>query len=169
MSSAAPCAPRLPAESGEIHLRPVETGDGALLRAIYASTRAEELALTNWSEEQKAAFCEQQFTAQDTFYRQEYPAMASHIIERAGVPAGRLYVHRGQTGILIIDIALLPEHRGAGIGTRFLRELQEEARASQCPLTIHVEKFNPAIRLYLRLGFVAKEDTGVYFLMEWQA
>ena len=147
----------------------METGDGALLRAIYASTRADELALTNWSDEQKVAFCEQQFTAQDTFYRQEYPAMQFSIIERDGIPAGRLYVHRGETSILIIDIALLPEYRGGGIGTRFLRELQEEARASQRTLTIHVEKFNPAQRLYLRLGFVAKEEAGVYFLMEWSA
>lgn len=145
----------------------METGDSALLRVIYASTRADELAMTNWSDEQKAAFCEQQFTAQDTYYRQEYPTMSAHIIERGGVPAGRLYVHRGQTGILIIDIALLPEHRNFGIGTRFLRELQEEARASQRKLTIHVEQFNPALRLYQRLGFVQKEETGVYFLMEW--
>jgi hypothetical protein len=30
-----------------------------------------------------------------------------------------------------------------------------------------VEQFNPALRLYKRLGFHQKEDKGVYLLMEW--
>ena len=63
-----------------------------------------------------------------------------------------------------MDIALLPEHRGAGIGAQLLRELQEEARSAGKSLTIHVERFNPALRLYERLGFRQVEDKGVYLL-----
>lgn len=142
--------------------------DEPLLRAVYASTRAEELAVTGWSDAQKAAFCDQQFTAQDAHYRAHYPGAQFSIIERGGVPAGRLYVARWEREIRIMDIALLPGHRGAGIGTKLLRELQDEARTAGKALSIHVEKFNPALRLYERLGFRAKEDRGVYLLMEWQ-
>jgi ribosomal protein S18 acetylase RimI-like enzyme len=85
-----------------------------------------------------------------------------------GVPAGRLYVDRGKKETLIIDIALLPEHRRAGIGTKLLRELQHEARMAGKALTIHVEKFNPALRLYQRLGFQQLEDKGVYLFLEWK-
>ena len=151
-----------------VTLRAAEPADEPLLCAVYASTRAEELALTDWSEERKAEFCQQQFAAQDAHYRQHYPSAQYSIIERDGVAAGRLFVDRWEKEIRIMDIALLPEHRGAGIGTRLLRELQEEARAAGRALSIHVEKFNPALRLYERLGFRAIEDKGVYLLMEWR-
>jgi ribosomal protein S18 acetylase RimI-like enzyme len=142
--------------------------DVSFSEQVYASTRAEELARTDWNDAQKAAFCHQQFTAQDAHYRQHYPGAQFSIIERGGVPAGRLYVARWEKEIRIMDIALLPEHRGAGIGTRVLRELQDEARAAGKALSIHVEKFNPALRLYERLGFRPKEDKNVYLLMEWR-
>jgi ribosomal protein S18 acetylase RimI-like enzyme len=65
-----------------------------------------------------------------------------------------------------VDIALLPEYRGMGIGTRLLRDLISESEESGKPLSIHVERFNPALRLYERLDFRTVEDKGVYLLME---
>jgi ribosomal protein S18 acetylase RimI-like enzyme len=152
-----------------ITLHAVTDADTDFLRRVYASTRVAELAMTPWSDEQKEAFCRMQFDAQRSHYEKHYPAASHDIIQRGSVAAGRLYVDRGESEILIVDIALLPEHRGAGIGTKLLRELQEEARAAGKTLSIHVEKFNPALRLYERLGFLVKEDTGVYLLMEWRA
>ncbi len=154
---------------GSLTLRRVMPEDEAFLASVYASTRAEELALTGWSDAQKDHFCAMQFRAQSADYARNHAAAVSSIIERDGEAAGRLIVDRREEVIHIIDIALLPEHRGAGIGTRLLRELQEEARAAGKALSIHVEKFNPALRLYERLGFRAIEDKGVYLLMEWRA
>ena len=122
-----------------------------------------------WTAEQKAAFFRMQFTAQHTDYQRNYAGAAFDIIERGGVALGRLYVDRRERAIHILDIALLPEHRGAGIGTRLLRGLQEEVRGAGQALGIHVEKFNPALRLYERLGFRAIEDKGVHLLMEWRS
>lgn len=68
-----------------------------------------------------------------------------------------------------MDFAILPAHRGQGIGTRLLRELQSEAAGSVRSLAIHVERLNPALRLYERLGFCEMEDKGVYLLLEWRA
>src|SRR5258708_3770186 len=101
-----------------IALHAVTGADTDFLRRVYASTRAAELAMTPWSDEQKEAFCRMQFDAQRSHYAQYYPAASHDIIQRDGVPAGRLYVDRGESEILIVDIALLPEYRGAGIGTR---------------------------------------------------
>jgi len=50
--------------------------------------------------------------------------------------------------------------------TLLLRSLIEEASRARKPLRIHVEQFNPALRLYQRLGFQTKGTNGVYFLME---
>lgn len=142
--------------------------DESFSEQVYASTRAEELARTDWSDAQKAAFCHHQFVAQTAHYRAHYPTAEYSVIEVNGVPAGRLYVDRCTREIRIMDIALLPEHRGVGIGTRLLRELQKEARTAGKALTIHVEKFNPALRLYQRLGFHPIADKEVYLLMEWR-
>ena len=120
---------------------------------LYASTREQELAQTNWSDEQKAMFCRMQFNAQTADYRTNYPDASFQVIERDGVAAGRLLVRRSDAAVHVIDIALLPEHRGAGIGTKLLKELQDEARGADKKLSIHVEQFNPARRLYDRLGF----------------
>jgi ribosomal protein S18 acetylase RimI-like enzyme len=155
-------------QNSRVTLRAARPADEPFLREVYASTRAEELAVTDWSDEQKRAFCDHQFTAQDAHYRAHYPTAEFSIIEADGAPAGRLYVDRWTREIRIMDIALVPEFRGRGIGTRLLGELQEEARGVEKSLTIHVEKFNPALRLYERLGFRAKEDKDVYLLMEWR-
>ena len=150
-----------------VSLRAATPGDTEFLAAVYAATRMEELAATDWSDGQKAEFCRMQFTAQDTHYRQHYPTADFSAIEVSGTLVGRLYVDRWTREIRIMDIAILPEHRGKGIGTHLLVGLQSEAaRTARC-LTIHVERFNPALRLYERLGFRMTEDKGVYFLMEW--
>jgi GNAT superfamily N-acetyltransferase len=150
-------------------LRTARPEDEQFLRAVYASTRAVELARVLWSNEQKRAFTDMQFAAQDADYRRNYPDAQYSIIEVQGVPAGRLYVDRCSKEIRIIDIALLPEHQRTGIGTKLLRALQDEARAAGKTLTIHVEKFNPALRLYQRLGFRQIEDKGVYLFLEWNS
>jgi len=148
--------------------RAATAADIAFLASVYASTRMDELALTDWDAPRKAEFCQMQFVAQDKHYRLHYPTAEYQIIEYHGTPAGRLYVDRWSKEIRIMDIALLPAFRGKGIGTGLLRELQHESAKSRKFLSIHVERFNPALRLYERLGFHMAEDKGVYLLMEWR-
>jgi ribosomal protein S18 acetylase RimI-like enzyme len=152
--------------SPPVILRPSGDEDRAFLCLVYASTRWEELEPVPWTAGQKEAFLRQQFEAQDADYRRNYDSASFDVIEVEGVPAGRLYVDRGADEIRIVDISLLPRFRGSGIGTRLLRDLLDEAAGSGKRLSIHVEKHNPALRLYERLGFVPVADRGVYLLME---
>ena len=122
-----------------LSLRPVRDDDRELLYRIYASTRVEELALTDWGAEQKEAFLRQQFNAQDAYYRENYPDADWSVVLHDGQPAGRLYVHRRPDEIRLMEIAQLPEHRNARLGTALLEELMAEARAAGKRLTIHVE------------------------------
>jgi ribosomal protein S18 acetylase RimI-like enzyme len=153
----------------DLSLRLATPSDEEFLYRVYASTRADELALTNWTDAQKEEFCRMQFRAQSNDYAANYPAAHYSIIERRGIPIGRLIVDRRPREINIVDIAILPDARGAGIGTRYLQELMDEAAQAGKPLTIHVEKFNRALRLYHRLGFQPVEDKGVYLLMAWKS
>ena len=150
-----------------IRLRPEVPEDRDFLYRLYASTRADEMKLVPWSDSQKDAFLSMQFDAQSTHYHRYYPNAKYEVIMLEERAIGRLYVDRTDKEILLIDIALLPEHRGAGIGGRLLNDLLSEAAAEHKPVRIHVERENPARRLYERLGFRKIEDKGVYYLMEW--
>ena len=139
-----------------------------LLR-LYATTRAEEMAMVaDWSDEQKDAFVRMQFEAQHAWYQEHYWDAHFDLVLIDETPAGRLYVHRRGTEIRLVDISLMPEVRGQGIGSALLHELMAEAEAAGKPLTIHVEKYNPAMRLYQRLGFKSIADRGPYDLLEWR-
>lgn len=149
--------------------RPIAEADLPFLAKVYASTRVEELAAAPWSEAQKAAFLDMQFQAQHAHYQKYYPEADWLVTMRDSEDIGRLYVERWPRQHCIIDIAFLPEHRGQGFGEALLRDLMDEAAAVGKDVSIHVEKFNPAMRLYRRLGFTTEEDKGVYDLMRWTA
>jgi ribosomal protein S18 acetylase RimI-like enzyme len=150
-----------------VTLRPATASDRALLRDVYASTRAQELDQVAWAPGQREAFVQMQFDAQDHEYRRHNPHGDFDVIEIEGVAAGRLYVDRRPGDLRVIDIALLPEHRGRGIGTSLVTDLQRQAEAEGRLVSIHVEARNPARLLYERLGFRVAEDLGVYQRMEW--
>jgi len=150
-----------------VSFRPIRPDDEPFLRQVYASTRLEELAPLGWSAEQQAAFLGQQFEAQHHHYQTHYADAAFLVILLNDRPIGRLYVARWPDEIRIIDIALLPEYRNAGIGSHLLRDLLDEAAQAGKPLRIHVEKFNRALSLYERLGFTPIADRDVYWFMEW--
>lgn len=150
-----------------ITLRPIQAGDGTFLLRVYAGTREAELALVDWTDEQKAAFVQMQFVAQHQYYQEHYTDTTWDLILVDEQPVGRLYVARWPEEMRIVDIALVAEHRNAGIGSMLLRDLQDEAGRVGKKLSIHVEQFNPAQHLYERLGFRRTLERGVYWLMEW--
>jgi len=155
------------AAAAGLTFRPITDADLPFLARLYASTRAEELAPVPWSEAEKAAFCESQFRAQHAHYQAHYRGADFLVIVRAGAPAGRLYLASWAREHRLIDIALLPAERGRGLGTALMRDLMDEAAAAGKALSIHVEQFNPAMRLYRRLGFLGVEEQGVYELLRW--
>jgi GNAT superfamily N-acetyltransferase len=153
-------------------VRPAEPSDRDFLRSVYASTRADELALTGWSAEACADFVAMQFDAQEAHYRQHFPQADLGVIEvcegGTTVPAGRLWVDRRAESVHVLDIALLDGFRGQGLGSACLCRLMAEAAARGVPLTIKVERFNPARRLYDRLGFVEDGEHGMHVQMAWR-
>lgn len=150
-----------------VTLRPIQPADQEILYQVYASTRTEELAVTDWNEEQKQSFLRMQFDAQHRHYQEHYAKAAFSVVLLNEQPIGRLFVARWDHEIRIVDIALLPQFRSTGIGSSLLQDILAEGVQSGKTVTIHVEQFNPAMRLYERLGFQKLGEVGVYFLMEW--
>lgn len=152
----------------ELSFRPIQNHDRPFLQELYRSTRENELDQTGWLEEQKATFIDMQFNAQHDHYQKHFSDAQFDLILQDDEPIGRLYVVRREDELRIIDIALAPGYRGSGIGGKLMQELIDEASGKKLPVRIHVEQFNPALRLYERLGFRKIHDEGVYFLMEWR-
>ncbi|HEV3351667.1 MAG TPA: GNAT family N-acetyltransferase [Acidimicrobiales bacterium] len=148
-------------------LRPEEAGDDAFLCELYATTREQELSIVPWSEDERRAFCDSQSRIQRLAYRGQFPSADFDVILVDGRPAGRLAVDRTEDDIHVIDIALLPEHRGQGTGSSLLTHLVEEADRNGRSVSLHVERTNPAWRLYERLGFRAVGEAGLSVLMRW--
>jgi ribosomal protein S18 acetylase RimI-like enzyme len=149
-----------------IDLRLALPGDDEFLFSVYASTRAAEMDLVEWDVAQKQEFLRMQLRAQDQYYKENYPGALYQIILCDGEPAGRLYIHRRQDEIRIMDIALLPPWQKRGIASHLLNEILKDADENNLPVTIHVERLNPALHLYERLGFRLAEDKGVYYFMK---
>jgi len=150
-------------------LRKHTDSDIPFMLELYASTRESELAMTNFTQQEKKDFIYQQFNAQYRHYTQHYCTDAFNIITLDYTPLGRLFVDYWENEIRIVDIAIMPEYRNKGLGTYFFNQLFNEAKSSGKSVTIHVEHNNPAIKLYNRLGFTLKTQTNeIYLLMEWR-
>lgn len=148
----------------KISYRRIEERDMAFLSQVYASTREQEMLLTGWPEGEVNKFLAMQFEAQHRYYLQVYDQGEEFlVILKEGKEIGRLYIGRWKREIRIIDITLLPKYRNVGIGHYIISELLAEANQKGIAVSIHVEKTNPALRLYQRLGFIVEEDKGVYW------
>lgn len=149
-------------------LRPATADDDEFLLRLYGTTREDELNAANFSPEQREQFLLMQFTAQKTHYENFFPNSIHRIITTEGKPIGREYVFRSEFEILVLDLLLLPEFCGLGIGTTLLEKLFDESRQTKIPVRLHADKDNErALNLYRRLGFYQIEEIDFYYFLEW--
>lgn len=139
--------------------------DRDFMRELYATTRIEELTPVPWTDAEKGAFIAVQFDAQDAAYHGAYPDGEFLIVLDDGEAVGRLYLGRLPGELRIIDVTLTPEKRGQGIGTALMLWVLGRADRDGLSATLHVEPWNPAKRLYERLGFQTVELRGIYEFM----
>lgn len=151
-----------------VSLAPVSAADEPLLYRTFASTRVDEMALTGWNEEQKESFLRMQYQAQRSSYLMQIPEAEYSVIRCNGVGVGRLIVERTEKEIHVVDIALLPEFRAKGIGSTLMEAILTEASLGAKAVRLHVERFNPALRWYERLGFEAVNGGPIYLEMVWR-
>ncbi|HEX8169727.1 MAG TPA: GNAT family N-acetyltransferase [Thermoanaerobaculia bacterium] len=153
--------------AGAVTLRDATGDDYDFMRRLYHATREEEMTRFPFNEAQKVAFLDQQFAAQYQHYETHYPNCERNIVLRDGRPIGRIWIDEWTDQIRLVDIALMPEARAQGIGTKLVRDVLDRGAAAGKPVTIHVEAFNPARHLYQRLGFEQIDTNGIYLLMQW--
>lgn len=148
-------------------LRLIRPADDAFLYELYASTRAEEMAATGWTPAQQQAFLRQQYATRRAAYRTSFPKAEHFIVSLDGKKIGTLMLHHAANEIRLVDLALIPSHRGAGQGSLLLNALLAEAHKARKPVHLHVLTRSRAFHLYSRLGFVPKSIKGDYTEMTW--
>jgi ribosomal protein S18 acetylase RimI-like enzyme len=151
--------------SASFRLRPAAPADAAFLLNLYRSTRRQEVSTWGWSREQADGFLEMQGQMEQRSRALQYPNADHRIVESEGRSVGRLLVDRTRERVLVVDVGLLPEAQGHGIGTALLNALVSEAEAGGIPLVLHVRRGNRAARLYQRLGFAVTGEDEVQLTM----
>lgn len=152
--------------TAEPTLRPMGPEDLGFLQRLYASTRTDEMARSGWPEHAIGEFLAEQFALQYRYYQAHYADGEFLLVELAGRPVGRLYLHWGPHRLQLIDIALLPEQRGRGLGARLLAGLLARADAQGLAVGLYVEGDNPARHWYRREGFAVTGENGIYLQMQ---
>jgi len=159
----------MPLNLDPIELRPATPDDGAFLFSVYRSSRLDDLTNLNWTSEQIEDFLAKQYAAQERFFKTDYPHAEELVVLRAGDRVGQMMIERGEREIRMVDLALLPEHRNAGIGTHLVNELLAEAKESGRAFRVQVMRSNPAVALFERLGLVRTSETGSHYQLEWRS
>ena len=151
-------------------LRPVIDTDEAFLYRLYEATHGQQFALLPLAPSQREALVRMQFDAQRHGYRQQYPASQDAIILAQDKPCGRVWLDFSQPEYLhLLDIAILPEYQGTGLGTAVLQQMMEQARHARKPMHLHVARLNVgAFHLYCRLGFEVTAEDEVYWELMWR-
>lgn len=149
--------------SKQVRLEPVTPEDREFLLRVYECSREIELSMVQWDDATKRAFVEHQFDAQSEHYSSEYsdPRHFVVVLADSGEQVGRLWVSRGDSEIGILDVTVLSEYRGRGIGSTVVGSLVDEAQRDGKSVVVYVETFNPSQEFFARRDFIVESNEGI--------
>ena len=147
-----------------VELREAAVADQSFLDELLFQTHAEPLA--HFDEHRRHLLATMQMQAQERQYRSDWPQARHDIILVNGKPIGRVLVNVGHDAWRLVDISLLADFRGRGIGGAIIGRLLDDANSARLPLRLVVSKHNPARRLYDRLGFSIIDGNATHDVME---
>ncbi len=151
-----------------MEVRPATSEDESFLYELYANTRLEEVTNWGWDERTIDGFLRMQWMAQRQSYQLQYPNLRQQLVLVQAQQAGRVLTCAAERALILVDISLLPEYRGQGIGTKLIQAVQQEAAERRQSVQLSVLHDNPAAkRLYERLGFKVTGDSDTRCQMEW--
>jgi ribosomal protein S18 acetylase RimI-like enzyme len=148
-------------------LRPVTAQDEQFVYDLVYQTIAETLFAETWDPSVRRPLLDLQVRAKHGSYAISHPHAEYAIVMLDDVSVGRLIIDRSGPCYDLVDIAIIPRHRGAGIGTRLILAICTEAAMMKKNVRLYVSAGNiRATALYRRLGFRVIEDQQTDLLME---
>lgn len=153
-----------------VSLRPTQPGDKDFERMVHDANRW-DLWLADAEADYIRGVIEMQNQAQIAGHGAQYPNALYYIVEKTGTPCGRLVLDFGQSDVRVVDLALIPEAQGKGVGTTVLRAIQNVAAAIPAPVTLSVQAMNVgAYRVYESLGFrpLSEQPHPAFVRLAWR-
>jgi len=146
--------------------RPETAEDEPFLRRLIMQTITEQLMASSWPEPMREHLLGIQYTARRAAHA-DLPGRESRIISVDGEDVGWLVVADLEDEVRLVEIMVLSEHRGKGIGSASIDEVLAAAARAGKPARLNVDVLNSrAIALYQRLGFARIGDNEVQQVME---
>ena len=96
---------------------------------------------------------EHQAVLQRDSHRRDFPSAMRRLLLVDGEPGGHIVIAWRDSGSVCVDVAVLPDFQGAGIGRHLLESWLDVVDARGVEARLTVLRDNPALRLYTRLGF----------------
>nr|WP_294510995.1 GNAT family N-acetyltransferase [uncultured Rhodopila sp.] len=153
---------------GPVVLRPELPNDSGFLYALFRCHNLPVLSAMPVDEATRETLMRMQFDSQTRSYRAQYPDARFDIVERDSVAVGRLIVHADDQAGCIVDIGLLPDRQGAGLGTALLSAVLADL-AGRCPVVRCQVLWNNerSLRMCRRAGFADAGEAPPFVQLEW--
>jgi GNAT superfamily N-acetyltransferase len=161
--------PRTDEDAPDFTLRPARPEDEDFLFALFVTSRERELSALPLPPDQAESFARMQYRSQLAGFRHVHPGAVELVVETAEGPVGRIVLEDRPGELWVVDLALMPDHRNAGLGAALLRHCMKRAVAERLVMRGSVTPYNPARRLYARLGIVElPSEGGATIPLEWR-
>lgn len=140
------------ARAPHLAIRPEVAEDRAFLFDLFAATYP-------WADGMPRQLVEMQAASHNAHCRAAYPLAMYRILTHGDAPVGRIALDWVEGDHSMgVDIAVLPEHAGTGVGSAMLRAWIDLADAAAIPCRCTARADNPARQIYAKLGFVTLDD-----------
>lgn len=149
----------------EFTLEPTTQDDESFLRELFFDVRSGEFAAAGLQSAQLAMILDMQLRVRDETYSRKFPKMMSRIVRVGDRRVGNVLTDFDTNGLHLVDISLISEARGKGIGSAVIDHLKTES--NRITLVVFVNN-SGARRLYDRLGFIETGSEAMYLSMEWK-
>ena len=157
------------AGSTSISARPQTPADADFIEDLVIAVRENELGYRELPPTERNKLLREQNHLQLAHYLRVYPQAHYSIIEADKKPIGRLYVDQSPTHIHIVELSILPDFQGHGIGKTYVESIMAESIRTKVPITLSVTKDNSALRFYEKLGFQTRKVTSpTHHVMYWK-
>lgn len=152
-----------------VSLRPQTEADLPFVEELVIAVREDEPGFRHLLPDERVRLLKEQHQLQWSHYRKVFPAAHFLLILADGQPVGRFYLDHAADHLRVIELSILPDYQGHGIGRRLMETIQAEAARRRHPVRLSVVNGNPVERFYATLGFVRDGLNGSHLRMRWSA